>query len=114
MGLLCWRRAPASAAACQLRTVSIRSFAGRATKRFAKGDRRSLPPRIAAKLEDLLSALRLADSPDELDLPGARLHALKGNRKGFFAVELSARWRLVFRFKDGDAYDVEVVDYHPS
>ena len=62
----------------------------------------------------LPNALDRADSLADLDLPGARLHALQGDRKGFFSLELSGNWRLVFRFEDGDAYDVEVVDYHRS
>jgi len=92
--------------------VAIRSFKGRATKRFARGDHRRYPPHLTPKIRQALSFLRDASSPAEMDLPGARLHPLYGDRKGFFAVSLSARWRLVFRFQDGDAYDVEVVDYH--
>ena len=60
----------------------------------------------------MLALLQKARSPRDMDLPGARLHALKGNRKGSYAVKLSGRWRLTFRFEDGDAYDVELVDYH--
>lgn len=94
--------------------VAIRSYGARLTKRFARGDRRALPPDLVGRIESLLNALDLADSLADLDLPGARLHALKGDRKGFYALELSGSWRLVFRFEDGDAYDVEVVDCHRS
>ena len=94
--------------------MAIRSYGTRRTKRFARGDRRALPPDLVGRIEPQLNALDRADSLADLDLPGARLHALKGDRKGFFSLELSGNWRLIFRFEDGDAYDVEVVDYHRS
>ncbi len=47
-----------------------------------------------------------------MDLPGFRLHALKGNLKGFWAVIVRANWRIVFRFAAGDVIDVDYVDYH--
>ena len=92
--------------------VAIRSFGSRATKRFARGDLRRLPPAIRNAASDALTLLQRAGSPRKMAVPGGRLHALKGSRKGFYAVKLSRRWRLVFRFVDGDAYDVEIVDYH--
>lgn len=94
--------------------MAIRSYGSRRVRRFVRGDQRSLPPHIASRLKKLLFALRMASAPSDMNLPGARLHALKGDRKGFFAVDLSAGLRLVFRFQDGDAYDVDVVDYHRS
>lgn len=51
-------------------------------------------------------------APSDLDLPGYRLHPLKGNLKGMWSVTLSGNWRIVFRFEDGDAFDVDLVDYH--
>lgn len=49
-----------------------------------------------------------------MDLPGDRLHPLKGDRKGWWSVEVSRRLRLVFRFRGGDAHDVDLIDYHQS
>jgi toxin HigB-1 len=46
------------------------------------------------------------------DLASVGLHKLKGDRRGFWSVTINGPWRLVFQFKDGDAYDVEIVDYH--
>ena len=92
--------------------VAIRSFGSRATKRFAKGSRKQFPPHLASKIIHLLGLLSKSHSPTDMAFPGAKLHPLRGSRKGLFAVSISARWRLVFRFRDGDAYDVEVVDYH--
>ena len=60
--------------------------------------------------------LRLIDSAERLeDLlspPGNRLEILKGNRKGQHSIRINDQWRICFRWKDGGAYDVEIVDYH--
>ena len=63
------------------------------------------------------SPLALADlddagKPSDLDLPGYQLHPLKGDLKGFWSISISANWRIIFRFEEGDAYDVDLVDYH--
>ena len=50
--------------------------------------------------------------PDDMDLPGFRLHALKGEMKGHYAVSVSGNWRVTFRFEDGFAVDVDYADYH--
>jgi proteic killer suppression protein len=47
-----------------------------------------------------------------MDAPGYGLHPLKGNRRGQWAVRVSANWRIIFRFEDGDCFDVDYVDYH--
>ena len=63
--------------------------------------------------QDLLAALDAATSLDDLSpLKSVGLHKLKGNRKGQWAMTVNGPWRICFRFKDGDAYDVEIVDYH--
>ena len=64
--------------------------------------------RIALALADLDDAIK----PSDLDLPGYRLHPLKGDLKGFWSISISANWRIIFRFEEGDAYDVDLVDYH--
>ena len=64
--------------------------------------------RIALALADLDDARR----PSDLDLPGYRLHPLKGDLKGFWSISISGNWRIIFRFDDGDTYDVDLVDYH--
>ena len=50
--------------------------------------------------------------PSDLDLPGYRLHRLRGERKGFLSVSISGNWRIVFRMEDGDVCDVDLVGYH--
>jgi proteic killer suppression protein len=66
----------------------------------------------ADKLRDVLARLDAAGSVADLDLPGFRLHALKGDLKGFWAVAVRANWGVVFRLVDCDALDVDYVDYH--
>lgn len=63
-------------------------------------------------VEDILGRLDQAAAPQALDLPGYRLHPLKGNLKGLWSVTVNANWRIVFRFEEGDAFDVELTDYH--
>jgi proteic killer suppression protein len=64
------------------------------------------------KLRDILARLDAAATAADMDLPGFRLHELKGDRKGFLAVTVRANWRVTFRFANGDAVDVDYVDYH--
>lgn len=64
------------------------------------------------KLHDILARLDAATSVMDTDLPGFRLHPLKGELKGRWAVIVRANWRLTFRFADGDALDLDYRDYH--
>ena len=65
-----------------------------------------------ARLLRILTALDSSSSPEGMDLPGFRLHPLRGRMKGFHAVSVSANWRVIFRFEDGRAVDVDYIDYH--
>jgi proteic killer suppression protein len=57
--------------------------------------------------------VHLAESLDDLKVPpGNRFHALSGDRQGQYALSINAQWRICFRFENGDAYEVEVCDYH--
>jgi proteic killer suppression protein len=91
----------------------IGSFRHRGLKRFYESDD---PSRVAAalrsKIQRILSGLDAAESPRTLDIPGYRLHSLKGALAGFWSVTVSGNWRIVFRFEDGDAFDVDLLDYH--
>ncbi|MCH9018981.1 MAG: type II toxin-antitoxin system RelE/ParE family toxin [Proteobacteria bacterium] len=92
----------------------IRSFGDRETERFfTAGTSRRLPRdiqrRAAMRLQQLGAATRLED----LRLPPSnRLEALKGKRAGQHSIRINDQWRVCFRFIDGDAYDVEITDYH--
>ncbi len=78
---------------------------------FEDDDPRGVNPEHVEKLRDILATLHAAPAVPHMDLPGFRLHALKGRMKGFWAVTVRANWRVIFRF-DGDAEDVDYVDYH--
>ena len=76
------------------------------------GSRRRVSPDHADKLMRILARLDVAMGPNNMDLPGFRLHPLKGDRADFWAVKVSRNWRVVFRFEGGDATDVDLIDYH--
>ena len=66
----------------------------------------------AVKLRDILARLDAARAAADMDMPGFRLHSLKGKFKGFWAVTVRANWRVIFRFANFDAFDVDYLDYH--
>ncbi len=59
-----------------------------------------------------LADLNAARTVQEINLPGYRLHRLKGDRKEFWSIWISANWRITFRFEDGHAFEVDLIDYH--
>ncbi len=73
---------------------------------------RRVAPEHAEKLRDILGALDMSRVPQDMNLPGFKLHPLKGSLKGHYAVSVSGNWRVTFRFENGDAVDVDYVDYH--
>ena len=67
---------------------------------------------ISGNCGTFLAALDFSSGPEDMNLPGFRLHALKGPMRGHYAVSVSGNWRVTFRFEDGAAADVDYVDYH--
>ena len=92
----------------------IRTFAHRETHTlFTQGQSRRLPPDLIRRAIRCLEYIDLADTLDDLKIPPRnRLHALKGRRRGQYSISFNTQWRICFRFIDGDAYDVEITDYH--
>jgi proteic killer suppression protein len=91
----------------------VRSIRHKGLKRlYEDDDARSVIAEHAVKLRDILARLDAAASADDMDLPGFRLHPLKGEMKGFWAVTVRANWRVVFRFAADDVVDVDYIDYH--
>lgn len=91
----------------------IESFSHKGLKRlYEDDDGRKLPSDMLERIGILLAALDEAERIEDLDRPSFRLHMLKGALKGFWAVSVRANWRIVFRFTDGKAFDVDFVDYH--
>lgn len=92
----------------------IKSFADRRTEQlFRSGKATRFPAEVAPRAARKLEYVHLATSLKDLQVPpGNRLHALKGSRRGQHAIAINDQWRICFRFADGDAFDVEVCDYH--
>jgi proteic killer suppression protein len=92
----------------------IRSWADRKSQRFyEQGKRSSFRGMDAEAAEELLAVLDAAVSLQDLSpLKSVGLHKLKGDRKGQWAMTANGPWRICFRFRDGDAYGVAIVDYH--
>ena len=79
---------------------------------FEDADTRGVRVDQREKVENILAVLNRARKPEDLNLPGFRLHRLKGDLKDFWSVTVRANWRVIFRFEAGDAYDVDLIDYH--
>lgn len=92
----------------------IRNFADReAEKIWAGTPSRRLPAGIQGVARRKLRMVNNAATLEDLRIPPAnRLEALKGDRRGFHSIRINDQWRICFRWKDGDAHDVEIVDYH--
>lgn len=92
----------------------IKSFANKETEElYITGKGRKFPQAVCnigvRKLDYLNAAIRLDDLKAP---PGNRLEQLKGDKKGYYSIRVNDQYRVVFRFDDGDAYDVEITDYH--
>ena len=91
----------------------IRSIRHKGLKRLYEGDDpRGVITEHLMKLRDILARLDAATSAEDLDLPTLKLHPLKGNLRGFWAVTVRANWRVIFRFVNAEAADVDYIDYH--
>ena len=93
--------------------LMLRTFRHRGLKRlFQRNDASGLSAEQVRRIEDVLAHLDSATRPADLDLPGYRLHRLRGDLKGFWSVTISGNRCIIFRVDDGDVYDVDLVDYH--
>jgi toxin HigB-1 len=92
----------------------IRSFASAETGRFfTTGKSKRLPPELRIRAAMRLTQLDAATRIDDLRSPQSnRLEALRHDRKGQWSIRINDQWRICFRFENGDAYEVEIVDYH--
>jgi proteic killer suppression protein len=91
----------------------IKSWANNSTRRFAEEGKSKFSGLDEEAAIDLLASLEAASSLADLSpLKSVGLHKLGGNRKGQWAMTINGPWRICFRFADGDAWDVEIVDYH--
>jgi antitoxin HigA-1 len=91
----------------------IRGFSHKGLKQlFENADGKLLLAEHIEKIENILAVLNRARRPEDMNLPGFKLHRLKGDRKEFWSVTVRANWRVIFRFEQGDACDVDLIDYH--
>ena len=92
----------------------IKTFASKETEKlFQREASRVLPTDIQHKARQKLEVLDAAEKLDDLKIrPGNRLEKLSGNREGQYSIRINQQWRICFRWKSGDCYDVEIVDYH--
>jgi len=91
----------------------IRSFKHKGLKRFFEtGNASGIQAAHARRLRLILGRLHAATQPQDMNLPGLRLHPLKGRRAGTWAVDVSGNWRVTFRFRGKDAEVVDYEDYH--
>jgi len=92
----------------------IKTFADKETQRvFVNGKSKRLPPDLLRRAIRRLEYIHWAIAINDLKIPPSnRLHALKRNRDGQYSISINDQWRICFRFIDGDAFDVEITDYH--
>jgi toxin HigB-1 len=91
----------------------IRSFRHKGLRRlFEDGERKGVRADLIDKIENILLFLNRSRSPRDMDIPGFRLHPLRGSLQGFWSVTVRANWRVTFSFEEGHALDVDLVDYH--
>ena len=91
----------------------IKSFKHKGLEKFFEtGSTRGIQTKHSTKLRMQLSALDTAQTIEDLDVPGYRLHSLKGTRKGLWSITVNGNWRVTFKFTDGNAYIVNYEDYH--
>jgi toxin HigB-1 len=94
--------------------MAIRTIRHKGLLRLAQADDpRKVPAAYVEKLQVMLTAINTAETVAEIEaFPGWRLHKLTGDLKGFWSLTVSGNLRLIFRFEDGDAYDLDLIDYH--
>jgi toxin HigB-1 len=91
----------------------VRSFRHKGLKKlYETGGNQGVRPEHAKRLRLILARLDASQSPQDMGLPGLNLHPLKGAYDGFWAVCVSGNWRVIFKFEDNNAVDVDYLDYH--
>ena len=91
----------------------IKSFRHKGLKKlYDTGSRQGVKPEHANRLRLILARIDDSQSPQDMDLPGLNLHTLKGKYKGYWAVSVSGNCRVIFRFENSNAVDIDYLDYH--
>jgi len=79
---------------------------------YERGDKGNIGANMRDRIERILFVLDQAETLDELEIPGYRLHSLTGDRKGTWSIRVTGNWQVTFLFADGDVFDVDLEDYH--
>jgi proteic killer suppression protein len=91
----------------------IKSFRHKGLEKFFfTGSKRGIRPEHAKKLGEILDRLHATTELRDMNYPGSNLHQLSGQFEGMYAVVISGNWRLIFRFQEGNTYEVDYLDYH--
>lgn len=91
----------------------IKSFEHKGLRKFWEtGSKAGIKAAHAKKLRLILQRIDAAGQVSDIDFHGARLHPLKGDKKGLWSVTVNGNWRITFEFTDGDAYILNYIDYH--
>ncbi|KAM3100373.1 type II toxin-antitoxin system RelE/ParE family toxin [Phormidesmis sp. 146-35] len=91
----------------------IETFRNKALEKLLKeGSARGLPTELEKRIRTRLEVIDAATIIEDIRIPGYDLHTLKGERQGIWSIKVSGNWRVTFSFEDGDAYDVDLEDYH--
>lgn len=93
--------------------VTIKTFKHRGLKKFFEsGSKTGIQAAHAKKINLILDLLNAALDVKDMNFPGSDFHSLKGDFKGFFSVHINGNWTIIFRFENGEARDVDLIDYH--
>lgn len=79
---------------------------------YCNDQTKGLPQSLVKRLRQILALLASAQVVEDMDIPGLKLHPLKGDLVGFYSVSVSGNWRVVFRFENGEATNIDLIDYH--
>ena len=91
----------------------IRSFRHKGLKAlYEKNQSKGINPDWLKRIRALLTRLDAASEPVDMNFPGLRLHPMRGDLRGYWAVDVSGNWRVIFRFHDLEVWDVDLTDYH--
>ena len=93
--------------------VTIKTFKHKGLKKlFETGSKAGIQPAHVKRIKLILDLLNSVKEANDMAFPGSRFHPLTGNLKGFYSVWVNGNWRIIFRFENGEAKDVDLIDYH--
>ncbi len=93
--------------------MAIKTFRHKGLRKFFEtGNKSGIQTALIKKIGLILDRLDAAVEPKDMNFPGSDFHPLKGNLKGFYSVHVNGNWTIIFRLENGEALDVDLIDYH--